>query len=188
MLKVQVADLVKVLSVDAHGVCDDGTERSWCRCSVLSFFDKDETYMGLTCFGATADMVLENHTGSNMRRAFISGQMEIKPSKIKQKIKVKGEKLTIMVPSFNFSIIADSVKFIDKNNTAVENEEDDDDGDVIEYEALEYQETAATSATFGKTKVVEEDDEQEYKSLRKEASETKKKRTAKTEVPPTRKK
>ena len=50
MLKLNVQDLVKVLTIDDSGVCEDGSKRTWVKCSALSFFDEKEepTYISLS--------------------------------------------------------------------------------------------------------------------------------------------
>ena len=40
MFKINVQDLVKVLTIDDSGVCEDGSKRTWVKCSALSFFDE----------------------------------------------------------------------------------------------------------------------------------------------------
>ena len=143
MLKLQVNDLVKILTVDEVGTCKDG--RTFVRCSALSFFDEDETYMVLTAFGAIADMIADNHTGENMRRAMVNGRLEITKGKVKQKVRIDGAVKTIMVPDYQFQILADSVRFIDKNRIG-ETEVEVDDEDVVDYDIVDadVEETAAT--------------------------------------------
>lgn len=156
MLKLQVNDLVKILTVDEIGECKDG--RTYVRCSALSFFDEDETYMVLTAFGAVADMIANNHTGDNMRRALVSGHLEITKGKAKQKVRIDGAVKTIMVPDYQFQILADSVRFIDKNRSGEVEEDLEDDEDVVEFEIVD-ENTQETAATVGDVSIVDDEDD-----------------------------
>lgn len=156
MLKLQINDLIKILTVDEVGQCKDG--RTFVRCSAMSFFDEDDTYMVLTAFGAVADMIADNHTGENMRRAMVSGRLEINTTKTKQKVKINGISKTIMVPDVRFQILADSVRFIDKNRAGETEADLDDDDDVVEYEAIDEQDEEEIAATNGDVTIVDADE------------------------------
>lgn len=150
MLNLQVSSLLKVLTIIDNGVCEDG--RSWVRCSALSFFDEEEQIMTLTAFGHYADMIMDNHSGENMRRAMVTGKLIA----TKQKEPKTKHGFTTMVWEWYFQIVADTVHFIDKSNIEKEVDEeevstnalppkgtiidftdddnDDDDGVVATYE------------------------------------------------------
>ena len=170
MLKLQVNDLVKILTVNEVGECKDG--RTFVRCSALSFFGDDDnaTFMTLTAFGAVADMIADNHTGENMRRAMVSGRLEVTATKAKQKVKIDGVIKTIMVPDYHFQILADSVRFIDKNRIG-ETEADTDDDDVVEYETVDESEgeVEEIAATTGEVKIVDADEDKPRRTARDKA-------------------
>lgn len=181
MLKLQISDLVKMLTVDEVGQCKDG--RTFVRCSVLSFFDEDATYMILTAFGAVADMIADNHTGENMRRAMVNGRLEITPTKVKQRVRIDGVIKTIMVPDYQFQILADSVRFIDKNRVG-ETEADIEDDGVMDYEVLDG-ETEEIAATKGEDVTIVDADEKAPKRTARNTTKNKNKgqRTVKRVVP-----
>ena len=149
MLNLSINSLLKVLTIDDHGVCEDG--RTWVRCSVMSFFDEDDKHMEMTAFGYYADMILDNHTGDNMRRAFVSGTLEMVKTKVTQKVNFNGVVKSVVIPDYQFQIIADSVRFIDKNTwgetdeVIVEASDDDEPIDLTKFSDDDSDETAATS-------------------------------------------
>ena len=149
MLKVNISDLIKILTIDESGVCDDGTKRTWIKCSALSFFDEEETYISLFAFGYTADMVLDNHTGDNMRRAMVSGTLEIEEGYEFVKIDFNGVKKSVKVPKPQYKIVADTLRFVDKNNWG-ETPEADIVADEDEDEVIDL-----TAGTAGKSKTKE---------------------------------
>ena len=119
MLNLQVSSLLKVLTIIDNGVCEDG--RSWVRCSALSFFDEEEQIMTLTAFGHYADMIMDNHSGENMRRAIVTGKLIA----TKQKEPKTKHGFTTMVWEWYFQIVADTVHFIDKSNIEKEVDEEE---------------------------------------------------------------
>lgn len=160
MLKINVTDLIKVLTIDESGVCDDGTGRAWVRCSALSFFDDEENYISLVAFGYTADMILDNHTGENMRRAMVTGALEVVENFEIVKVDFNGVKKSIKVPKINYKLIVDSLRFVDKNNWGETNGEavsitDDDNDEPLDLTSGNHKEVAATT---GDVKYVDDDD------------------------------
>lgn len=152
MIKINVQDIIKVLTIDEQGVCEDGTNRSWVRCSALSFFDDKETptYITLFAFGYTADMVIENHTGENMRRAFVSGSLEIEENYEIVKKEFNGVKKSFKLPKMSYKLIADTLKFIDRFNDGegqdVEVLEASDEDEIIDLTTGTATKTTAASS------------------------------------------
>ena len=183
MLKLQINDLIKILTVDEVGQCKDG--RTFVRCSAMSFFDEDDTYMVLTAFGAVADMIADNHTGENMRRAIVNGRLEITTTRVKQKVKINGgASKTIMVPDVRFQILADSVRFIDKNRAGETNADLDDDDDVVEYEAIDEQDEEEIAATDGDVTIVDADEVAPRRTARTNSTKSRKNARTVTRVIP----
>ena len=120
MLNLQVNSLLKVLTVNEQGTCEDG--RTWVRCTAISFFDEEEKVITLSAFGYYADMILDNHTGENMRRARVTGTLEVTKGKVTKTKKINGVPVNMVIPEYYFQIVADTVRFIDKSNLATEEE------------------------------------------------------------------
>ena len=177
MLKLNVQDLVKVLTIDDSGVCEDGSKRTWVKCSALSFFDEEETYISLFAFGYIADMILDNHTGDNMRRAFVSGTLEIEESYEIVKVDFNGKSKSIKVPKNNYKIVADTLKFIDKNtwgeteNSTTGYTLSDDDDEPLDLtisgrsKKNNKSEIAATSASHSDKEIIFDDEEEEEEEV-----------------------
>ena len=175
MFKINVQDLVKVLTIDDSGVCEDGSKRTWVKCSALSFFDEEETYISLFAFGYIADMILDNHTGDNMRRAFVSGTLEIEESYEIVKVDFNGKSKSIKVPKNNYKIVADTLKFIDKNtwgeteNSTTGYTLSDDDDEPLDLtisgrsKKNNKSEIAATSASHSDKEIIFDDEEEKVK-------------------------
>lgn len=165
MLKINISDVVKVLTVDESGVCEDGSNRTWVRCSCLSFFDEEETYMTLTAFGYVADMILDNHTGENMRRAFVNGSLEIVKGSEIVKVKFNGVTKSVAIPNYQFRIIANDLRFIDKNNwgeheSEVEFTDDNGEDEVLDLTGASGSNKIETAATDGDVNYVDDDSEE----------------------------
>lgn len=120
MLNLQVNSLLKVLTVNEQGVCEDG--RSWVRCTAVSFFDEEQKLMTLSAFGHYADVILDNHTGENMRRAMVTGTLQVTKGKVTKTKKINGVPVNMVIPEYYFQIVADTVRFIDKSNLVTEEE------------------------------------------------------------------
>lgn len=168
MLKINVSDVVKILTVDDSGVCDDGTKRSWVRCSAMSFFDEDETYMTLTAFGYVADMILDNHTGSNARRAFVNGSLEITEGSEIVNVDFNGKTRGIKIPKMHYQILADTVRFIDKNNWGETSSDNDtvkivdDTDEPIDLTGGKQNETAATKSSKDDLTIKDDDSDDDF--------------------------
>lgn len=136
MLNLQVNSLLKVLTVNEQGTCEDG--RTWVRCTAVSFFDEEEKVMTLSAFGYYADMILDNHTGENMRRAIVTGTLEVTKGKVTKTKNINGVPVNMVIPEYYFQIVADTVKFIDKSNLATEEEYEATQGAIPEGATIDF--------------------------------------------------
>ena len=169
MLNLQVNSLLKVLTVNEQGTCEDG--RTWVRCTAISFFDEEEKVMTLSAFGYYADMILDNHTGENMRRAMVTGTLEVTKGKVTKTKKINGVPVNMVVPEYYFQIVADTVRFIDKSNIATEEEYETTSNAIPEGATIDFtddDEDDGEVAATGEDVTFADDDTTESKSSKKD--------------------
>lgn len=162
-MKLQTTDLFKVLTIDKEGETKTGD--TYVQCSALLFADDSEQYVRLVAFGHNAEYILDNHDGEHMRRAMVTGAMEIDMRKVVVTKKVKGVTKQVYSHELTLNLIATSIRFIDKKNGIDEDIVDEDgveedsvedeeveDGAEIEIEAEVVEETKPTRGRRSSTK------------------------------------
>lgn len=162
MLNLQINSLLKVLTVNEQGVCEDG--RTWVRCTAISFFDEEEKVMTLSAFGYYADIILDNHTGENMRRAMVTGTLEVHKGKVTKTKNINGVPVSMVIPEYYFQIVADTVRFIDKSNLATEEEYENTSASIPEGTTIDFTDDDEVAATTGSDVTFTDDNSEEKES------------------------